>query len=182
MWHSMYINVQDLQKTQRIAIKKKSQKSSSTSRVHQIKGLYLHQTGTVASIYSFMLTVLVTGKRVIKKDPELVLSRTDFVIMFASCIIAWASRLQTEICLSTVEEEYMSLSTAIRNLIPHQNLLNELSFTDIMKYKHITQNINVTVFEDNNGTVDLVSTPKIRLRKHICIKYHWFKKYIEPTK
>ena len=39
-----------------------------------------------------------------------VLSRTGFVISYAGCPIYWASKLQTEIALSTTEAEYMALS------------------------------------------------------------------------
>ena len=81
-----------------------------------------------------------------EEDPGSVLSRTGFVIMFAGCPIVWASRLQTEICLSTTEAEYVALSTAMRELIPFQNLLNELSLTDIMTYNNSTPKINCTIF------------------------------------
>jgi hypothetical protein len=39
-------------------------------------------------------------------NAENVLSRTGYVIMYASCPILWVSRLQTEIALSTTEAEY----------------------------------------------------------------------------
>jgi hypothetical protein len=41
------------------------------------------------------------------------LSRTGFVIMYCGCPIHWASKLQSEIALSTTESEYMALSMAI---------------------------------------------------------------------
>ena len=36
-------------------------------------------------------------------------SRTGYFVAFASCPLLWASRLQTEIALSTTEAEYTSL-------------------------------------------------------------------------
>ena len=39
-----------------------------------------------------------------------VLSRTGFIIKYASCPIAWSSKLQSEIALSTIKSEYISLS------------------------------------------------------------------------
>eukprot|EP00957_Ditylum_brightwellii_P070064 5321255-Ditylum_brightwellii.AAC.1 len=37
------------------------------------------------------------------EEPSSVLLRTDFVIKYADCPIVWASKLQTEITLSTTE-------------------------------------------------------------------------------
>ena len=50
-------------------------------------------------------------------NPDNVLSRTGFVIFYANCPLLWASRLQTEITLSTAEAEYVALSTAMREVI-----------------------------------------------------------------
>ena len=37
-----------------------------------------------------------------------------------------------------------------------------------------------TVFEDNNGALELANVPKIRPRtKHIAIKYHHFRTYVQ---
>ena len=53
-------------------------------------------------------------------------SRSGYVIKYAGCPLMWASRLQTEIALSTTESEYISLSTALRGVIPIMNLIGEL--------------------------------------------------------
>ena len=45
-------------------------------------------------------------------------SRTGFVIVHAGCPIAWKSKLQTEIELSKMESEIISLSTALKAVIP----------------------------------------------------------------
>ena len=44
-------------------------------------------------------------------DTDNVMSRTGMVIMYANCPIFWRSSLQTEIALSTVEAEYIALSS-----------------------------------------------------------------------
>ena len=52
-------------------------------------------------------------------NPECVLSRTGFVMMYAGCSVTWSSfKLQTEISLSTTEAEYIALSQAMREVIP----------------------------------------------------------------
>jgi hypothetical protein len=44
------------------------------------------------------------------------MSHTGYVIMYANCPIFWASKLQTEIALSTAEAEYIALSQALREV------------------------------------------------------------------
>ena len=61
------------------------------------------------------------------QNPENVLSRTGFVIMYAGCPIHWMSKLQTEIALSTTEAEYIALSQALRDVIPMMALLAEIT-------------------------------------------------------
>jgi hypothetical protein len=57
-----------------------------------------------------------------------VLSRTGFVICYANCPLVWCSKLQTEIALSTAEAEYIAMSHALRDTIPVQNLVREISY------------------------------------------------------
>ena len=47
-----------------------------------------------------------------------VLSRTGYMITYCGCPIHWASKLQSEIALSTTEAEYIALSMATRELLP----------------------------------------------------------------
>ena len=50
------------------------------------------------------------------QDPISVKSRTGCVITFLGCPIPWVSILQTQIALSTIEAEYISMSQSIQNL------------------------------------------------------------------
>ena len=59
----------------------------------------------------------------------------------------WASKLQTEVALSTTEVEYIALSQAMNDLIPLRALLQDiLSTTNITLGPSTTYS---TVFEDN---------------------------------
>jgi len=40
-------------------------------------------------------------------------SRHGYIIMYAGCPITWASQLQTEIALSSIESEFIGLSMAL---------------------------------------------------------------------
>ena len=61
------------------------------------------------------------------EEPSSVMSRTGYVIRYANCPIVWASKLQTEIALSTTEAEYVALSQAMRDAVPITQLLDELT-------------------------------------------------------
>ena len=60
-------------------------------------------------------------------NPENLMSRTGYVIMFAGCPFLWSSKLQTEITLSTTEAQYVALSQAMREILPLMDLMKELA-------------------------------------------------------
>jgi hypothetical protein len=104
-------------------------------------------------------------------------SRTSFVILFANCPVLWVSKLQTEVALSTIEAEYISLSQAMRDLIPMQALLTELTTLTCLTFDMTTT--YSTIFEDNKGCVELANAPKMRPRtKHIALQYHHFHSHV----
>ena len=87
-------------------------------------------------------------------DPICVKSRTGYVLILGGCPISWASKLQTEIALSTLEAEYIALSTAMRELLPQRELLKEIGKK--MKLDFVLPSIvHSTVFEDNNGALTI---------------------------
>ena len=110
-------------------------------------------------------------------NPECVLSRMGFVIMYAGCPIMWLSKLQTEIALSTTEAEYIALSQAMREVIPFMNLMKEID--DIFGIHNPSPKIHCKVFEDNRSCIKVAESPKFTPRtKHIAIKYHHFRKFV----
>ena len=111
-------------------------------------------------------------------DPISVKSRSGYVIQLANCPILWVSKLQSLIALSTLESEYISLSTSLRDLLPLRTLLQELD-----KYfnfgKEVACNTHSTVYEDNNGALRLATVQQMTPRtKHINVIYHWFHHYV----
>jgi hypothetical protein len=108
-------------------------------------------------------------------DPASVLSRTGCVIRLYGCPILWCSKLQTEIALSTTEAEYIALSQSMQEVIPHMDIYN--SILAIMQCDKIQPTVKCTIFEDNNGALELAKAPKMCPRtKHIvAIKYHHFR-------
>ena len=116
------------------------------------------------------------------QDPICVKSRTGFVITLGGCPVTWVSKLQTEITLSTLEAEYIALSTAMRDLVPMRRILKEIGAKLNLNFMKPAM-VHSTIFEDNNGALGLAKAPKLTPRtKHIAVKYHWFKELIGKEK
>jgi len=109
------------------------------------------------------------------QDPVCVKSRTGYVITLGNTPVTWSSKLQTEIALSTLEAEYIALSSSLRELIPVRRLLGEIGTVLHLEFCNPSL-MHSQVFEDNNGALALAESPKMTPRtKHIEVKYHWFR-------
>jgi hypothetical protein len=116
-----------------------------------------------------------------KQDPHCVRSRTGYVILAFGCPVLWRSKLQTEIALSTMEAEYVAISTACRDLFPVVDIVKELS-ASVGLTKDFTSKIHVHIHEDNVGALTLGKLEPRRMTprsKHYAIKYHWFREKVE---
>ena len=112
-------------------------------------------------------------------DASNVRSRSGYIIKFAGCPLAWQSKLQTEIALSTTEAEYISLSMATRSLLHILHLIQELKDHEIDLVLPKTE-VHAKCFEDNAGCLELATAPKLRPRtRHIAIKYHHFLSHVK---
>jgi hypothetical protein len=119
-----------------------------------------------------------------KADPICVKSRTGFVICISDCPVVWASKLQPDIALSTMESEYTALSTAMKDVIPLRTLFTTLG-SSIGIGDNLLTTFQTTVHEDNFGTLTLArmepgrTTPR---SKHYAVKIHWFRSKLKPNK
>eukprot|EP00957_Ditylum_brightwellii_P021872 1649344-Ditylum_brightwellii.AAC.1 len=99
------------------------------------------------------------------KNPEYrdsVHSRTDCVICVAGCPITWGKKLQTEIATSTMMADYIALSTAMRELLPLQWLVEEVSgVTDLKKGQ---SQIRFNIWEDNSRALTSANLKPGRLK------------------
>jgi hypothetical protein len=120
------------------------------------------------------------------QDPHCVRSRTGYVINLADCPVLWKSRLQTEIALSTMEAEYVALSTSCRDLFPIIDLTKEIcSIFEMDVIINDTADMHIRVHEDNVGALALGKLEPRRMTprsKHYAIKYHWFREHIGPRR
>ena len=119
-----------------------------------------------------------------KLDPESVKSRTGFVICISGCPVVWISKMQQMIATSTMEAEYNALSTAMRDVIPLQELFRQLG-NSIGIDDEIITTFNTVVHEDNQGAMTLAKmepgrhTPR---SKHYGVKVHWFRSKLKPNR
>ena len=117
------------------------------------------------------------------QDPTCVRSRTGYTIMISGCLVLLSGKLQTEIELSTMEAEYIALSTSLKQLIPFKRLVDSVwQAVGLTKEKNIT--LNTTVWEDNQGCLILANLEPPRMTprsKHYAIKYHSFRTQLKPN-
>ena len=114
------------------------------------------------------------------EDPSGVRSRTGFLLTFAGVPLLWKSVLQSCTALSTMESEYIALSTAMRSLVYMRALLLELCSKFDLAYIDKISTIS-TVFEDNRAAKILATTDPPRLTprsKSLAVKYHWFRSHL----
>ena len=98
--------------------------------------------------------------------------------MYAGCPVCWASKLQTRVATSTTMAEYIALSSALRDVIPIMELMDELKDRG---YELISTEPKVycKAFEDNSGALEIARLPKMRPRtKAINVIYHHFREYV----
>ena len=93
----------------------------------------------------------------------------------------WASRLQTQVSLSTTETKYVALSQPLE-VILFMNLLNKFK----SKGFNIVNNTPIivcTTFKDNNGAIKISNIPKICAQtKHINLVYRNFHEQVIQKK
>jgi hypothetical protein len=111
-------------------------------------------------------------------DPSTAKSRSGWIVFYAGCPIIWASKLQTQVALSTTEAEYISLSSSLRDVIPIMSLISEIKSRGI-DVPCTQPYVYCKLFEDNSGALELARLPKMRPRtKHLCAALHHFREHV----
>ena len=108
------------------------------------------------------------------QDPTCVRSRTWYIISIDGCPVLWSSKLQTETALSTMEAEYIALSTYLKKLIP-LNCLVESVWNAVRLDINELITIKANLWEDNQGCTILANMEPPRMTprsKHYAIEYH----------
>jgi hypothetical protein len=122
------------------------------------------------------------NKDTAEEDPSTAKSRMGYLLTYAACPIVWCSKLAGPYCLSTTEAEYVSLSVALRQVIPVMDLLEEMKMHGIIKDTRVPK-IHCKAFEDNSGALEMARMPRMRPRtKHINVSYHHFRSHVANGK
>ena len=104
-------------------------------------------------------------------DPDDRHSTSGYVFLLADAAISWCSRKQKTAAQSTTEAEYMELAETGNQAKWYRMFMEELGY----EVKD-----PVPILEDNKGSVDLALKPMTgRRTKHIPIKYHVIRDYVE---
>jgi hypothetical protein len=115
------------------------------------------------------------------------LSRTGYIITYCGCPVHWASKLQSEIALSTTESEYIALSMTTRELLPLRRIVQEIHKNGLVQSpldnnfsNAKTSHLETTViYEDNASCIVLAYNDGTKVHtKHISLKWHHFKDQI----
>jgi len=104
------------------------------------------------------------------EDPSTRKSQSGFVFTLGNAAIAWKSKLQTTVALSSTEAEYLALSTAVKDALFLRNLMGDLM---------PSQNKTVLLFEDNQSSIKQASNLQSSERtKHIDVRHHFIKHHV----
>ncbi len=97
---------------------------------------------------------------------------TGFVIKYADCPIYWSSK---------PEAEYIALSSALCEVIPMMTVMDELN--KVFPLQMNTPDFFCKVWEDNQSCISMATSQKFTPQpKHIALKYHHFKQYVESDR
>ncbi|KDR75264.1 hypothetical protein GALMADRAFT_24757, partial [Galerina marginata CBS 339.88] len=92
-------------------------------------------------------------------------SISGYTLFLGNAAIAWSSKKQTTIALSTTEAEYTAIAHATRQIIWLRNLFQDLGYT---------QNDPTILFSDNQSAIALTQDPQFHARsKHFDITNHF---------
>ena len=97
-------------------------------------------------------------------------SISGYVTIIAGGAVAWSSKKQQTVALSTAEAEYIATTHVAKQVLWHRSLYSELEF-----------NIPTTstIFTDNQAAISISHHPEFHARtKHIDINYHFLRDLI----
>jgi hypothetical protein len=93
-------------------------------------------------------------------DPSTAKSQSGWIFFYAGCPVSWASKLQSQVALSTTKAEYIAMSQTLRDVIPVMGLLQEMRER---KFQVICTEpyMYCKIFVDNSGALELARLPKL---------------------
>lgn len=106
-------------------------------------------------------------------------STTGYVVMLNNGAVAWKSRRQPTVALSTMESEYMALTEATKELKWIKTLLAELGYSK-GNNENSADESPTDLFSDNQSAIALAKNPVSHARaKHIDLRHHFVREAIQ---
>lgn len=94
-------------------------------------------------------------------------SRTGYIVFMNQSPIMWCSKLQSTVALSSMNSEYIALSSTSQEVIWSRSMLEELGFN---------QSDPSIIWEDNKSCIDIASSYRLHPgSKHIDIRHHFIR-------
>ena len=98
-------------------------------------------------------------------DPDTRVSVGGMLVFVAGNLVAWQSKKQKKVALSTCEAEFYALTETTQMVLHIRNLLGELTFT---------QTKPTPIYCDNQSTVMIVNGGKASSKlKHVDVRHHF---------
>lgn len=98
-------------------------------------------------------------------------STSGYVFMMSGGAVAWRSKRQVTVALSTVEAEYVAMSRCVQQMSWMHNWLDEV------KIKH---SLPGTIKGDNRGAIALTKNTKDHGKvKHIDMRHHYIRELLQ---
>ena len=105
-------------------------------------------------------------------DHDTRISVSGWTIFISECLIGWGSRGQKSVTMSSSEAEYIAISEVCKEIILAKQVLE---FMDIVVKFPILINV------DNVGAIYLANNADGKRTKHIDIRYHFVREYVEKN-
>lgn len=146
------------------------------SHVMAVKHIFRYLRGTVdrGITYGGQETLVGSSDADYAGDLTTRRSTSGYVFMMNGGAIAWSSKIQKVVAMSTTEAEYMAMAEATKQAIWMRQLLKDFG---------IRMSEPTRINCDNQGAIKLVSNPEFHQRtKHIDVRHHFIREAAEMKK
>ena len=97
-------------------------------------------------------------------------STSGWIFFVDECIIAWGSKAQKTVTMSSCTTEYVALSDVMKEIL-YVNMVCSFMAFDVL--------LPITIFCDNMGEIVLSNNLESKRTKCLDIRYHFIREYVD---